>query len=673
MTDPRRGRDVHRGPPPPGPLVVIGDTLLDVDVDGEAVRLCPDAPVPVVDVTAEHARPGGAGLAALLAARDGADVVLITAIGDDPAGRRLCGLLSAELELVRLPLRGETVRKTRVRAGGQTLLRLDTGDGTAPPFPEAPTTGPAHQDEVPPREAPETRDAHSDLFDHHARPADDHTPATDQTPQDTDSHTIAAGENPQHANVTASNPHTLEPNPTAAGGNTTTDPHTPEPDPILAKGNASDADVIVTGGNTTADRHTREGGPTATNRSVRDTELTAASGSGSAANPHTPESDPASADGNTRDTVVTAAGGSVSGAERHMGEFGPDAGVQGVTAEGVDMAAVGGHLAAVDGYARAVEVVAGAGAVLVADYGRGVAAVARELLRGCAAPVVWDPHPRGVRPPRGCALITPSEAEARLLCPGEFPGADRAARAIREELDAGAVVVTRGAGGASLALADGTMLKIPAPVRASGQDPCGAGDRLAGAAALAMRAGAGVAEAVITGVGEASRFVAGGGAAAVRVQEQELGDRPRTAVEVAELVRASGGRLIATGGCFDLLHAGHVSLLRRARALGDALVVCVNSDESVRRLKGPSRPIVDVTGRVEVLRALSCVDAVLVFDEGTPVRAIELLRPDVWVKGGDYEGGTLPESEVLAGIGAETVVLDLLPGRSTTNLIKEIR
>ncbi|MFD2351740.1 hypothetical protein ACFSTC_24340 [Nonomuraea ferruginea] len=102
-------------------------------------------------------------------------------------------------------------------------------------------------------------------------------------------------------------------------------------------------------------------------------------------------------------------------------------------------------------------------------------------------------------------------------------------------------MVTRGAGGASLALADGTMLKIPAPVRASGQDPCGAGDRLAGAAALAMRAGAGVAEAVITGVGEASRFVAGGGAAAVRVQEQELGDRPRTAVEVAELVRASGG------------------------------------------------------------------------------------------------------------------------------------
>ncbi|WP_396984724.1 adenylyltransferase/cytidyltransferase family protein [Nonomuraea sp. WAC 01424] len=87
-------------------------------------------------------------------------------------------------------------------------------------------------------------------------------------------------------------------------------------------------------------------------------------------------------------------------------------------------------------------------------------------------------------------------------------------------------------------------------------------------------------------------------------------------VRGGKLTRAQGGRLIATGGCFDLLHAGHVSLLRRARALGDALVVCVNSDDSVRRLKGSSRPVVDARDRVEVLRALSCVDAVLVFEEG---------------------------------------------------------
>ncbi|MEV0825316.1 PfkB family carbohydrate kinase [Nonomuraea rubra] len=446
------------------PLVVIGDTLLDVDVEGEAERLCPDAPVPVLDVSAEQARPGGAGLAALLAARDGAEVVLITAIGDDPDGHRLCGLLSQELDLVRLPLRGGTVRKTRVRARGQTLVRLDTGDGTA--------------------------------------------------------------------------------------------------------------------------------------------------------------------------------------------RYSPTA--------------------------EAIAAIGRAGAVLVSDYGRGVARMARELLREVDVPVVWDPHPRGEQPMPGCALLTPSEAEARQLCPSGYHGPDQAARRLVRALRARAVAVTTGERGACLAVEGGPLTTVPPPAGAggpavSGGDACGAGDRLAGAAALALRDGADAEEAVTTGVGEASRFVERGGAATVKVQEQRLGDRPRTALEVAGLTRAYGGRLIATGGCFDLLHAGHVSLLRRARALGDALVVCVNSDDSVRRLKGPSRPIVDVRDRVEVLRALGCVDAVLVFDEDTPAAAIEQLRPDVWVKGGDYEGEVLPESGVLGRLGAEIVVLSTLPGRSTTNLIREIQ
>ncbi|WP_052423356.1 PfkB family carbohydrate kinase [Nonomuraea candida] len=452
-------RSPHPSGAAEGPLVVIGDTLLDVDVEGDADRLCPDAPVPVVDVSAEQARPGGAGLAALLAARDGADVVLITAVGDDPDGRRLCGLLSEEVDLVRLPLRGGTVRKTRVRSRGQTLVRLDTGDGVA-------------------RYSP------------------------------------------------------------------------------------------------------------------------------------TPE---------------------------------------------------------------AAEAIGRAGAVLVSDYGRGVARMAAELLSDSDVPVVWDPHPRGEQPIPGCALLTPSEAEARLLCSSGYHGPDQAARRLVRALRAEAVAVTTGERGAALAVAGGPLTKVPPPVRAGGQDACGAGDRLAAAAALALRDGAGAEEAVTMGVGEASRFVERGGAAAVKVREQRLGDRPRTALEVARLTRAYGGRLIATGGCFDLLHAGHVSLLRRARALGDALVVCVNSDDSVRRLKGPSRPIVDVRDRVEVLRALGCVDAVLVFDEDTPAGAIEQLRPDVWVKGGDYEGEVLPESEVLGRLGAEIVVLSTLPGRSTTNLIREIQ
>lgn len=127
---------------------------------------------------------------------------------------------------------------------------------------------------------------------------------------------------------------------------------------------------------------------------------------------------------------------------------------------------------------------------------------------------------------------------------------------------------------------------------------------------------------------------------------------------------------MATGGCFDLLHAGHVASLRAARRLGDCLVVCLNSDESVRRLKGPGRPLVPAPDRARVLEALECVDAVLVFDEDTPVEALRRLKPQVWAKGGDYAGQDLPESAVLEEWGGQAVVLPYLDGRSTTRLVR---
>jgi rfaE bifunctional protein nucleotidyltransferase chain/domain len=126
---------------------------------------------------------------------------------------------------------------------------------------------------------------------------------------------------------------------------------------------------------------------------------------------------------------------------------------------------------------------------------------------------------------------------------------------------------------------------------------------------------------------------------------------------------------VATGGCFDLLHAGHVALLRAARGLGDCLVVCLNSDESVRRLKGDGRPLVTAGDRARVLEALEFVDAVEVFDEDTPVEVLRRLRPDVWVKGGDYALSDLPEAAVLDEWGGQAVVLPYLDGRSTTALI----
>ncbi|NEC75515.1 D-glycero-beta-D-manno-heptose 1-phosphate adenylyltransferase, partial [Streptomyces rochei] len=138
---------------------------------------------------------------------------------------------------------------------------------------------------------------------------------------------------------------------------------------------------------------------------------------------------------------------------------------------------------------------------------------------------------------------------------------------------------------------------------------------------------------------------------------------------LAARIRAQHGTVVAAGGCFDLLHAGHVGLLQAARRLGDCLVVCVNSDASVQRRKGEGRPVNPLADRVRVLRALACVDAVAVFDEDTPERLLGDLRPDVWVKGGDYAGADLPEAALLEEWGGQAVLLPYLDGRSSTALM----
>jgi D-beta-D-heptose 7-phosphate kinase/D-beta-D-heptose 1-phosphate adenosyltransferase len=135
----------------------------------------------------------------------------------------------------------------------------------------------------------------------------------------------------------------------------------------------------------------------------------------------------------------------------------------------------------------------------------------------------------------------------------------------------------------------------------------------------------------------------------------------------------AGKRLVFTNGCFDLLHRGHVSYLQAARALGDALVVALNSDASVRKLKGPGRPIVPQKDRAAVLRALRSVDAVVVFDENTPVRLMRDLKPNVYAKGGDHLIEDLPEAEVAGEIGAEVRIIPFEEGYSTAALIEKIK
>jgi rfaE bifunctional protein nucleotidyltransferase chain/domain len=189
-------------------------------------------------------------------------------------------------------------------------------------------------------------------------------------------------------------------------------------------------------------------------------------------------------------------------------------------------------------------------------------------------------------------------------------------------------------------------------------------------------------EAVVDAVAEASAWVAAGGVAAFRdrLSDPESSDgfvrsggregRPGSVEEVVARVRARGGTLVATGGCFDILHAGHVASLDAARRLGDALVVLVNSDQSVRRLKGPDRPAVTAADRVRVLEALSSVDAVAVFDEDDPRAVLDRVRPDVWAKGGDYGAEALPEADLVRGWGGRVVLLPYVDGRSTTSILQ---
>lgn len=150
-------------------------------------------------------------------------------------------------------------------------------------------------------------------------------------------------------------------------------------------------------------------------------------------------------------------------------------------------------------------------------------------------------------------------------------------------------------------------------------------------------------------------------------------EREAMATRAAEL-RAAGKRVVFTNGVFDLLHVGHVRYLQAAHELGDALFIGVNSDDSVRRLKGPTRPLNPAEERAEVLAALRCVDAVCIFEEDTPMALLEIIRPDIHAKGGDYKTpDALPETPLVRSYGGEVVILPFVDGRSTTRIIGKMQ
>jgi D-beta-D-heptose 7-phosphate kinase / D-beta-D-heptose 1-phosphate adenosyltransferase len=319
---------------------------------------------------------------------------------------------------------------------------------------------------------------------------------------------------------------------------------------------------------------------------------------------------------------------------------------------------------------------AAAAAVVVSDYAAQLTVHSglRSLLAEAAGrrPVVWDPHRAGPAPVPGTALAVPNAAEAALLCGSAEPrglagDAARAAR-LRASWPVKQVAVTRGPAGAVL-VADPGGHPLVVPAQPSAGDTSGAGDQFAAAAAMRLGAGRMPSEAVVAAVEAATGYVqAGGPAGLLRPAPVET----PAALELAARVRARGGKVVGAGGCFDLLHAGHLSLLTQARRLGDALVVCLNSDASVRRLKGADRPVAGERERAALLSALDCVDGVLVFEEDTPARVLAELRPDVWVKGGDYAAQRVPEADQVEAWGGQVVVVPYVDGHSTTSRITSL-
>jgi len=330
--------------------------------------------------------------------------------------------------------------------------------------------------------------------------------------------------------------------------------------------------------------------------------------------------------------------------------------------------------------------------VILSDYGKGVLldGVAAELIAICreaGKPVLVDPKGRDYSPYRGATAVTPNRKELGEAAGRAVFADDEIVAAARELIAANGfdfVVATRSEKGMSVVDA-GSARHIATQAREV-FDVSGAGDTVIASFALALAAGAD--RAAAAAIANAAGGVVVGKRGTARLTADELTGalfRSHGAIHKdAILDAAAAQRLVATwkeegltvgftNGCFDILHAGHVSLLHAARSQCDRLVLGLNSDASVRRLKGPNRPVNDQHDRACVLAALASVDAVVVFDEDTPLKLIETLLPDILVKGADYTIDQVVGAEVVQKAGGRVVLVDLVAGKSTTGTIGKLR
>ncbi len=329
---------------------------------------------------------------------------------------------------------------------------------------------------------------------------------------------------------------------------------------------------------------------------------------------------------------------------------------------------------------------ADAHAVVLSDYGKGALDRPQDFIRQAreaGRPVLVDPKGRDFTGYRGASVVTPNLGEFEAVV-GECHDLDvlvSKGNALCRDLDLDALLITRGELGATLVGPALESIHLPARAREV-YDVTGAGDTVVGVLAAGIAAGQSLAEAAALANEAAGLVVGKMGTAVVSVAElRHVAGVPGTrgvmdASTLLERVRASRARgetVVMTNGCFDILHAGHVRFLNQAKSLGDRLVVAVNDDASVKRLKGHDRPINPLSRRLDVLDALDSVDWVVPFSEDTPERLICTLAPDVLVKGGDYQPDTIAGRECVRSFGGRVVVLEYNEGSSTTAIIEAIQ
>jgi D-beta-D-heptose 7-phosphate kinase/D-beta-D-heptose 1-phosphate adenosyltransferase len=331
--------------------------------------------------------------------------------------------------------------------------------------------------------------------------------------------------------------------------------------------------------------------------------------------------------------------------------------------------------------------------VLLSDYAKGVltARVIRNVIdaaKKLGKRVIVDPKSANFAIYRGATLLTPNRKEFAEATRSRADSDINIATAAQEAMilaDCAAMLVTQSEHGMTLVPRDGEPIHVPAlPVKV--RDVSGAGDTVAAMLAVALAAGADWEAALRAATAAAAVAVSKKGTAVVTPSELRRRILPHAFLAAEEKIVASTElnaqladwrkqqlRIGFTNGCFDILHPGHVKVLTAARATCDRLIVGLNSDASVKRLKGEGRPVQDERARAEVLAALEAVDLVVIFEEDTPLNLITQIAPATLVKGGDYTREQVVGHEVVAANGGEVILIDILQGHSTTSLVERAR